>query len=338
MIKNNESNQFLRLFNSHRIISFQDRDFIILSQISKKNNTTIFKVMDGEGNFYACKYIEVNPRDHENHISTYFNEIKKIKEIQLKNERIIKILDYSYDPPYQLSYLLPLGNCDLEDMINNGRCKDANFLRYIWGQMLECVQSLHSCQIIHGNLQPHHFILINGYLVLSNLGYSFSLKSGSNIEPFRFPDDQRYMAPELKQASPIFSYKNDVWSLGCILYQAVYGTLPIIKRGRVDLPEIETTSTRNDIDLLQDIFESIFTSELSDRPTIQELKVHPYITRPTAYFTSSDISIEENLSNLAIQVQQRYIDSEFDCEEAVPLIKRLIEQIKQGQQMKIRAK
>ena len=107
--------------------------------------------------------------------------------------------------------------------------------------MLLAVTVIHKRGIIHKDLKPANFLLVAGTLKLIDFGIASSVQSDKTHVLI---DNQmgtfNYMSPESIQdlsgpqydktgdRKPVvkISYKSDVWSLGCILYQLTYGRLP----------------------------------------------------------------------------------------------------------------
>ena len=97
---------------------------------------------------------------------------------------------------------------------------------------------IHEHRIVHGDLKPANFVFVKGHLKLIDFGIA---KSFSNDTTNIYRDSQigtiNYMAPEAIVAPRIdeanssskgnklrLGRASDVWSLGCILYQLVYGS------------------------------------------------------------------------------------------------------------------
>ena len=106
--------------------------------------------------------------------------------------------------------------------------------------MLECVQAVHEHDIVHSDLKPANFLLLQGKLKLIDFGISDAIQDDTvNVHRAQNVGTPNYMSPEalvdanagggmpasvgkmMKLGKP-----SDVWSLGCILYQMTYGKPP----------------------------------------------------------------------------------------------------------------
>lgn len=86
--------------------------------------------------------------------------------------------------------------------------------------MIDLVNGLkyiHSLHIIHRDLKPENiFIRDNDDLVIGDFGYAVE----SSIVDYKRLGTKNFMAPELyRYEPPYYSYKSDVYALGCIFYE-----------------------------------------------------------------------------------------------------------------------
>jgi len=120
---------------------------------------------------------------------------------------------------------------------------DVSFICHYWREMLLCVQAVHDLNIIHSDLKPANFLLVQGRLKLIDFGIANAIQDDTvNIHRESQVGTLNYMSPEaivdinatsgkamasvgaprlMKLGAP-----SDVWSLGCILYQMTYGHGP----------------------------------------------------------------------------------------------------------------
>ncbi|CAG8522148.1 14064_t:CDS:2, partial [Cetraspora pellucida] len=131
------------------------------------------------------------------------------------------------------------GQIDLANLLNskNGKPIKIDFIRTCWQQMLEAVYTTHLEKIVHSDLKPANFIITEGSLKLIDFGIARTIQNDTtNIHREQQVGTINYMSPEAiqdynannKSEGKLIKLgrASDVWSLGCILYQLVYGHTP----------------------------------------------------------------------------------------------------------------
>jgi serine/threonine-protein kinase TTK/MPS1 len=131
---------------------------------------------------------------------------------------------------------------------------DPVFIRYYWKEMLECLSAVHAQDVVHSDLKPHNFVLVKGRLKLIDFGIANAIRTDETVNVHRETQvgTTNYMSPESLMDSNQYAFTaahsgrcgippplakgaqklmklgkpSDVWSLGCILYQMVYGIQP----------------------------------------------------------------------------------------------------------------
>ncbi|KAI8914588.1 kinase-like domain-containing protein [Gorgonomyces haynaldii] len=260
--------------------------------IGKGGSSKVFKVLDASGRVYALKRVKLQKQDPAV-VEGYLNEIEILKSLQ-DSDRIIKLYDSQTDLNGELVMVLEYGEIDLDQLLQRQNNKmSLNFIRNCWEQMLQAVDAIHKQNIIHSDLKPANFLLVEGCLKLIDFGIAKSIPNDTtNIKRDYQTGTVNYMAPEAlqfaEQDGPRGTYlkqgrASDVWSLGCILYRFCYGSppfgnLPMAKKFfaivspqyTIQYPDTVTRS-------LREIMQACLVREPKQRVTIERLLQHPFL-------------------------------------------------------------
>lgn len=332
------------LFDQSHFFSVNGNQYFALKKIGKGGSSKVYKVMSEDSQIYALKRVCIDERQS---FDTFVNEIALLKRLQKEyhSERIISLIDSEINySKNTILIVLELGDIDLrgliEKRINEKKKIDPNFLRLMWQQMLEAVQVVHKANVVHGDLKPANFLFVKGKLKLIDFGIAKRIaveNDTTNIERTNQVGTLNYMPPEsLKMNENCQRFKvgisGDVWSLGCILYQLVYGQPPFPQTNlvqkiqaivdetyEIEFPEIPD---RLDFPDLLDTMKSCLQRNPKARPKIEDLLNHPYLT-----FSPKKRYNEEKLGNdilfLINRIQEDYQDVPFDSQEMKTLIKKI---------------
>lgn len=226
------------------------RDLIKLGVIGKGGSSTVYRLISPTtGALYAYKHIQIKELSSSGSIC--LNELEILNSLK-ESPFVIDLLDYNiHADGKQISLLMELGEIDLSNVLSQ-RIKSHTwpsgsatlmcpfFSRMVWKNMLEAVDYLHTNKIIHGDLKPANFVFVKNRLKLIDFGIATQICE----DGYAYRDNQigtiNYMAPEaiLPLEKGVFLSKgqtemkirvgppSDIWSLGCILYQIIYGKPP----------------------------------------------------------------------------------------------------------------
>ncbi|KZT51886.1 kinase-like protein [Calocera cornea HHB12733] len=209
-----------------------------LDVLGRGGTSKVYRVLAPDSKIYALKKVSLNQADDET-LNSYQNEIALLNRLNW-NDRIIRLIDSeSSRKKSSLVMVLECGEIDMAKLLEERRGQRLQFqwVETYWQQMLEAVQVIHEAAIVHSDLKPANFVLVRGSLKLIDFGIAKAIPNDTtNIQRDAQIGTVNYMSPEaiedtnqhiregircMKLGRP-----SDVWSLGCILYQMIYGAPP----------------------------------------------------------------------------------------------------------------
>jgi len=148
-------------------------------------------------------------------------------------------------------------------------------------QIAIALEYIHGRKVIHRDIKTSNIFLTgNGTVKLGDFGISRVLES-TNEAAMTVVGTPYYMSPEVCESKP-YTFKSDVWALGCVLYELctlqhafladnLLGLVFKIVKGNYDsIPSIYSDDLNNLVDL-------ILTKEEAKRPTVQEILLSPFL-------------------------------------------------------------
>lgn len=227
------------------------------SVIGKGGFSTVYSVTDKKNQRlrYALKIVRVLSNVQDEVKQNLQKEVKIMASL-VNAEHVIQLLAHDADDHSSVIHILmELGQGDLRQILMNcgdiSRPLDVEFVRYWGGQVLKAVNAVHSRNIVHSDLKPANFILVNGTLKLCDFGIANPVpENTTNIRRSNAIGTLLYMAPEtLKHSNDEVVYKvnkaSDIWACGIILFEMVYKTYPygdrtyLYKAENSELEEVE---------------------------------------------------------------------------------------------------
>ncbi|GAA6014040.1 hypothetical protein JCM10207_000216 [Rhodosporidiobolus poonsookiae] len=202
--------------------------------LGKGGSSRVYRVMTERNELLALK--KVDTRNDAESRASFMNEITLLRKLAGKPE-IIQLVDAEVQGKYVIM-VMEAGETDVAGLLASysGKPVSLNVIRYIWEQMLSAVQVIHDEAVVHTDLKPANFVLVKGRLKLIDFGISKAIAGDTtNIGRDQQIGSINYMPPEALNDTGLglggrklmkLGRAADVWSLGCILYQMVYGGAP----------------------------------------------------------------------------------------------------------------
>uniref|UniRef100_A0A8D3CUG3 Ttk protein kinase n=1 Tax=Scophthalmus maximus TaxID=52904 RepID=A0A8D3CUG3_SCOMX len=272
---------------SNESITIKGKQFFILKMIGRGGSSKVYQVLDHKKQLFAVKYVDLEEADTQT-IESYKNEIEHLNHLQQYSDQIIKLYDYEMTNSY-IIMLMECGNLDLNTWLRNRKTVNPLERKFYWKNMLEAVHTIHKHGIVHSDLKPANFVIVNASLKLIDFGIANQIQPDvTSIMKDSQVGTLNYMPPEaIKDTSSQpgkISPKGDVWSLGCILYCMTYGKTPfqsitnqitklhaiIDTTHKIEFPDI------SEKDLL-DVLKRCLVRNPRERISIAELLEHSYL-------------------------------------------------------------
>lgn len=159
-------------------------------------------------------------------------------------------------------------------------------------QIAIALEYIHGRKVIHRDIKTSNIFLTgNGTVKLGDFGISKVLEN-TNEAAMTVVGTPYYMSPEVCENKP-YTFKSDVWALGCVLYELctlehafladnLLGLVYKIVKGNYDAIPDEYS------DDLKDLVGRILNKDESQRPTVQEILLSPFLKAKMEAFISSN--------------------------------------------------
>ncbi|XP_052140789.1 3-phosphoinositide-dependent protein kinase 1-like isoform X2 [Oryza glaberrima] len=222
------------------------------------------------GNVYALKIMDKKFITKENKIS--YVKMERIVLDQLDHPGVIRLF-FTFQDTYSL--YMALESCEggelFDQIVRKGRLSEDE-ARFYAAEIVDILEYLHSLGLIHRDVKPENLLLTSdGHIKIADFGSVKPTKdtpikvlpNSTNERACTFVGTAAYVPPEVLNSAPP-TFGNDLWALGCTLYQMLSGSSPfkdasewlifqrIIARD-LKIPEYFSDDARDLIDKLLDV-------------------------------------------------------------------------------------
>ncbi|KAF9926747.1 hypothetical protein FBU30_003741 [Linnemannia zychae] len=227
------------------------------------------------------------------HYSTHLGK-KKLQDVEkelsrlklLRHHHLVSILESRLErtPSGWNLHVLTDGSSanmtSLESFINLAGSIKLDMTRRYLKELLHAISYLHSNNVIHKDIRLSNIILDqNGNIKLDNASYHRRLLDMHKI--FSFNNDagqeapRAWPSPESQETSIVYTRKHDIWCLGQVLVEMLWGNdvTQSFSSPALFLETIESTIPK----LTRDILTKMFDLDPKKRPTAAELLNDPFL-------------------------------------------------------------
>ncbi|ELT97268.1 hypothetical protein CAPTEDRAFT_174294 [Capitella teleta] len=293
-------------FNTHPVLN--DR-YLLLSLLGKGGFSEVHKGFDIKDQKYvACKIHQLNKDWKDDKKANYIKHALREYNIhkQLEHPRIVRLFDvFEIDNNSFCTVLEYCEGNDLDFYLKQNKNIQEKETRSIVVQTVSALKYLNEIKppIIHYDLKPGNILLgtgsISGEIKITDFGLSkimddesYSPECGMDLTS-QGAGTYWYLPPEcfvVGKTPPKISSKVDVWSVGVIFYQCLYGKKPfghnlsqaaileentILKATEVEFPNKPPVSQE-----AKNFIKRCLTYSKDDRPDVLQLATDIYLKPP----------------------------------------------------------
>ena len=278
--------------------------------IIKGKYSDIYKSKNDKNEIIAIKII------NKNKISEIINNIKKddlekiiqekykiMKKCSEKSDYSIKIIDF-IDKTTDFYLIMEFCNMNLKDyLIKNKRVKGLKIdkIKEIFTQLNKIFIYMDNNKLYHGDINPHHILITekDGKIIPKLIDFfNFNLL---------VKDYTLYTAPEIinnEEGNIKFDIKSDLWSIGLILYELYFNTLPFKSIKEL----VNMSKNNNKLNILKvdkekdfnDLIQKLLKINKDERISFNDYIKHNFWSsqaKQTVKITEPNLNIINNLNN-----------------------------------------
>ncbi len=206
-------------------MAFTLQDYQIIEEIGQGGFGTVLKARQKSlGKVVAIKYLSPQKTQNKEEILRFRKEAEAMALVA--HDNIVSILDYAY---FNSNYYIVMEFIDgitLEEALSSNLSTAAAL--YIMEKVVSGLQLAHEKGIMHRDIKPGNILLgKQGQIKLADFGLAtIQVDATKYLSTDAIMGTFCYMSPEAMVNPHDIDERVDIFSLGCILYQILSGTLP----------------------------------------------------------------------------------------------------------------
>lgn len=226
--------------------SLRDR-YTVERELARGGAGRVFFARDLEGRAIALKVL------HPELVVTatadrFLREIKTLS--RLEHPHVAKLLDYGerdwlvylamayVDGPTLKEHIAQVRRVSVDDAVRIGR------------DMLSALAYAHEHNIVHRDVKPDNIVLSAEGAMLLDFGIARAIEAAGDEKLTRSGftvGTSSYMSPEQVVAVRDLDHRSDIYSLGCVLFEALAGRPPFVHRSEAVVLQLQQTAEAPDL-------------------------------------------------------------------------------------------
>ena len=256
------------------------KDFAFNEKLGSGTYGEVYKVYKkvGAREVFAVKCVS-RSKLKQVEVDAIVTEISLLKK--LKHPNIVQMEDFAWDSNYIYIIMEYCGHGDLSKYIRAHRRLPESVCRRFLQQLAVALQYLRSQDIAHLDLKPQNILLQGGILKLADFGFAQKLSPDQTKTAIR--GSPLYMAPEMVLDRK-YDAKVDLWSVGVILYECLFGRAPyksdsldeLLIKVKSETPIVIPNSCQIS-DHCQDLLAHCLQRDPTKRISFEDFFQHPFL-------------------------------------------------------------
>ncbi|XP_062819527.1 serine/threonine-protein kinase ULK3 [Anolis carolinensis] len=261
----------------------QLEDFILTERLGSGTYATVFKAYRKRNTREVVAIKCVNKKSlNKASVENLLTEIEILKTI--RHPHIVELKDFQWDKEYIYLIMEFCAGGDLSRFIHSRRILPEKVARLFLQQLACALKFLHDKNISHLDLKPQNILLSTldkPHLKLADFGFAQHMSPRDEKHVLR--GSPLYMAPEMV-CSRQYDARVDLWSVGVILYEALFGRPPFASKSFAELEEkirsnqpIELPSRPRLSPECRDLLQRLLKRDPQQRLSFQAFFAHPFV-------------------------------------------------------------
>lgn len=199
--------------------TLRSREYRILGKKGEGTFSEVLKCQHvKDGTYYACKKM----KQHYDGVEQV-NNLREIQAMRRLNPHanIIGLHEIIYDKKTgTVALICELMDMNIYEMIRGRRhyLPEIKIKNYMY-QLLKSLDHMHRCGIFHRDVKPENILIKDEVLKLADFG---SCRSVYSKPPYtEYISTRWYRAPECLLTDGYYSYRMDLWSVGCVFFEVM---------------------------------------------------------------------------------------------------------------------